>query len=99
MPLEAVNELLTECYLDDDGLSLFSMRAYARRLRSHVSDRPDSRFRILGHYCAYGICRARVMLQVDGQDSMQVCYLHAPAGMLLLMRENPGSVVTPDFSQ
>ncbi len=39
------------------------------------------------------------MLQVDGQDSMQVCYLHAPAGMLLLMEENPNSVVTPGFSQ
>ncbi len=77
----------------------FIMRAYARQLRSHIGDSTDSHYRILGRYCAYGICKAQVMLQVDGQDSMQVCYLHAPAGMLLLIRENPGSAVTPDFSQ
>lgn len=75
-----------------------TMRSYARRLREHSSHRPDGCFRILKRYCAYGTCRSEVMLQVNGLDTMQVCYLHAPAGMLLLMRENPDSVVAPDFS-
>jgi hypothetical protein len=74
------------------------MRSYARRLRRHVYDLPDGNTRMLRRYCAYGICKAKVMLQVDGQNRMQVCYLHAPAGVLLLMRENPDRVVAPDFS-
>lgn len=75
-----------------------SIRSYAQRLRDHAYDEPD-RNRMLTHYCAFGTCRSKIVLQVDGCDAMQVCYLHTPAGMLLLLRENPYSVVSPDFSR
>jgi len=71
---------------------------YARQLRA-ACDSPTRHVQseMLSYYC--DVCNAsydrRVL--VDGVPRRQACYLHLPRVILLLMRENPGGDVRPEF--